>query len=167
MDDKDLKVQEIICQELSLPFINLPVPGQASSQVQNGTNASNAEASGNQPIRNGGSDSTSDVVREATEGVNQGHLYQDSNILYHFRDMQRRQVEFIKKRVLLLEKGLNAEYQKEYFVSLLNEESAYLSAILSMQFFYINCLKIAKKFPSLILVLFHAWNHFLECFFFF
>ncbi|MED6158959.1 hypothetical protein PIB30_037850 [Stylosanthes scabra] len=29
--------------------------------------------------------------------------------------MQRRQVEFIKKRVLLLEKGLNAEYQKEYF----------------------------------------------------
>lgn len=31
--------------------------------------------------------------------------------------MQRRVVEFVKKRVILLEKGLNAEYQKEYFVS--------------------------------------------------
>lgn len=40
-----------------------------------------------------------------------------NNALYHFREMQRRLVEFVKKRVLLLEKGLNAEYQKEYFVS--------------------------------------------------
>ena len=40
-----------------------------------------------------------------------------TTLLYQFREMQRRQVEFIKKRVLLLEKGLNAEYQKEYFVS--------------------------------------------------
>ncbi|KAI3509061.1 hypothetical protein L1887_24087 [Cichorium endivia] len=37
-----------------------------------------------------------------------------NNALYHFGEMQRRLVEFVKKHVLL-EKGLNAEYQKEYF----------------------------------------------------
>lgn len=118
VDDKDLRVQEVICQELNLPFINLPVPGQSSSQLQNGANTSNTETLGNQTQGNGtGSDSAADGVQGTTDAANQSQQYQDSSILYHFRDMQRRQVEFIKKRVLLLEKGLNAEYQKEYFVS--------------------------------------------------
>jgi len=38
---------------------------------------------------------------------------------YQYRHMQRAQIEFIKKRLGLLEKGLIAECQKEYFVSAL------------------------------------------------
>jgi chromodomain-helicase-DNA-binding protein 4 len=113
VDDKELRIQEVICQELNLPFINLPVPGQAASQGQTGTNTANAEAPGTQLGENGsGNDIATDVTQGTTDAANQSRLYQDSSILYHYRDMQRRQVEFIKKRVLLLEKGLNAEYQK-------------------------------------------------------
>ncbi|BAT78110.1 CHD3-type chromatin-remodeling factor [Vigna angularis] len=115
VDDKDLKIQEVICQELNLPFINLPVPGQVGSQPQNGANLTSAEVPNSQSRENGGSDIPADGAQGSGDARNQAQLYQDSSILYHFRDMQRRQVEFIKKRVLLLEKGLNAEYQKEYF----------------------------------------------------
>ncbi|XP_037493511.1 CHD3-type chromatin-remodeling factor PICKLE [Jatropha curcas] len=116
VDDKDLRIQELICQELNLPFINLPVPGQAGSQAQNGVNTVTTEAPSTQVQGNGGGNVLAADVAQGTNDVpNQQQLYQDSSILYHFRDMQRRQVEFIKKRVLLLEKGLNAEYQKEYF----------------------------------------------------
>ncbi|XP_044463556.1 CHD3-type chromatin-remodeling factor PICKLE-like isoform X3 [Mangifera indica] len=116
VDDKDLKVQEVICQEMNLPFINLPFPGQSSTQSQNDTNTANTETLGSQTQVNGtGTDSTADGVQGTTDVVNQPQQYQDSSILYRFRDMQRRQVEFIKKRVMLLEKGLNAEYQKVYF----------------------------------------------------
>ncbi|KAK4600631.1 hypothetical protein RGQ29_010329 [Quercus rubra] len=127
VDDKELRIQEVICQELNLPFINLPVPGQAASQVQNGTNTANADApgSGTQSKENGvGNDIATDVTQGTTDSANQARVYQDSSILYHFRDMQRRQVEFIKKRVLLLEKGLNAEYQKEYYGDMKSNEIA-------------------------------------------
>ncbi|XVF35658.1 hypothetical protein REPUB_Repub18cG0165100 [Reevesia pubescens] len=125
VDDKDLRIQEVICQELNLPFITLPVPGQAGSQVQNGTNTTSVESTGNQSRGNGsGNDVGGEVAQGVTDAVNQAQLYQDSTIFYHFRDMQRRLVEFIKKRVLLLEKGLNAEYQKEYYLEneVTNEE---------------------------------------------
>ncbi|KAJ9167671.1 hypothetical protein P3X46_019285 [Hevea brasiliensis] len=118
VDDKDLRIQEIIFQELNLPSINLPVQGQASSQAQNGVNTVTVEAPSTQVQGNGNgtnNDMATDVAQGMTDVANQPQLYQDSPIIYHFRDMQRRQVEFIKKRVLLLEKGLNAEYQKEYF----------------------------------------------------
>lgn len=99
---------------MNLPIINLPIANQGGSQAQNGSNAATTEA----PRENGsGNDVATDVPQGTTDAANQSQVYQDSSILYHFRDMQRRQVEFIKKRVLLLEKGLNAEYQKEYFVS--------------------------------------------------
>ncbi|KAK4277229.1 hypothetical protein QN277_015253 [Acacia crassicarpa] len=115
VDDKDLKIQEVICQELNLPIINLPVPGQVLTQAQNGANSTNVEAMANQSGENGGNDTVADGVPGSGDARNQTPLYQESSILYHFRDMQRRQVEFVKKRVLLLEKGLYAEYQKEYF----------------------------------------------------
>lgn len=122
MDDKELRFQELICQELNLPVINLPVLGQPNSQGPNGPVTSNAESSGGGPSTGNGSGSNSATVdgaagtSEAAGNLGQ-QVYHDSAVLYHFRDMQRRQVEFIKKRVLLLEKGLNAEYQKVYFVS--------------------------------------------------
>ncbi|XP_022754460.1 CHD3-type chromatin-remodeling factor PICKLE-like isoform X2 [Durio zibethinus] len=125
VDDKGLTIQEVICQELNLPFINLPVPGQAGSQVQNGANTTNVESTGNQTRGNGsGNDVGGEVAQGVADAVNQAQLYQDSSILYHFRDMQRRQVEYIKKRVLLLEKGLTAEYQKEYYGEMKTNELA-------------------------------------------
>ncbi|PIN15481.1 putative helicase [Handroanthus impetiginosus] len=150
VDDKDLRIQEVICQELNLPYINTPAPvapqaqnsasqalqaqtnppgtSQAqvpasgvpqthvSSQSQNGVNPEHVEAHGNQTKgTSGGTDSGADVAHGAGDTPSRTQLFQDQSSLYHFREMQRRQVEFIKKRVLLLEKGLNAELQKLYF----------------------------------------------------
>ncbi|XP_030476827.2 CHD3-type chromatin-remodeling factor PICKLE isoform X2 [Syzygium oleosum] len=118
VDDKDLRLQEVICQELNLPFINVPIPGQVPVQPQNVANSADATSSNNQPRGNGngnGNDPAVNVSQRVTETATQGQVYQDSNLLYHYRDTQRRQVEFIKKRVLLLEKGLNTEYQRDYF----------------------------------------------------
>ncbi|KAK4491067.1 hypothetical protein RD792_001789 [Penstemon davidsonii] len=42
---------------------------------------------------------------------------QDQSMLHKFRELQKRQVEFIKKRVMLLEKGLYAELQEESYAS--------------------------------------------------
>ncbi|KAL6345794.1 hypothetical protein AAG906_017546 [Vitis piasezkii] len=123
VDDKDLKVQEVICQEQNLPFINFPVPG--GSQAPDGTHTANSEAPGNQTKGTGsGTDLAPDVTQGGTDASNRAQLYQDSSVLYHFREMQRRQVEFIKKRVLLLEKALNTEYQKEYFGDIKSNEIA-------------------------------------------
>ncbi|XP_058203375.1 CHD3-type chromatin-remodeling factor PICKLE-like isoform X3 [Rhododendron vialii] len=114
VDDKDLRVQEIICQELNLPFITLPVPG--ASQAQDAANIAATETPANQTKETGGgTDLAAEAAQGAPDAPNRTHLYPDSNTLYHFREMQRRQVEFVKKRVLLLEKALNAELQKEAF----------------------------------------------------
>lgn len=117
VDDKDLRVQELICQELNLPFITLPVPG--ASQAQDAANIAATETPANQTKETGGgTDLAAEAAQGAPDAPNRTQLYPDSNTLYHFREMQRRQVEFVKKRVLLLEKALNAELQKEAFVSL-------------------------------------------------
>lgn len=144
VDDKDLRIQEVICQELNLPFINTPAPGATQVQNVTGTSQAQASASGVPPPQvptpgfsqstNGvnsvhvapgneakettaGSEAAADIVHGATDTTARSQLFQDQSMLYHFREMQRRQVEFIKKRVLLLEKGLNAELQKDYYVS--------------------------------------------------
>ncbi|KAL2534409.1 CHD3-type chromatin-remodeling factor PICKLE [Abeliophyllum distichum] len=153
VDDKELRIQEVICQVLNLPFINLPAPGdlqgqnsasgapqmQSSSaapqtqvsapgvsqaqdpspgflQAQNGMTTPEIGTSGNQVKgTNSENDQGADVAQGITNSAAQTPPVQDHSVLYSFREMQRRQVEFIKKRVLLLEKVLNAEYQKEYF----------------------------------------------------
>ena len=116
VDEKDLRVQEVICQELNLPFITLPVPG--ASQTQDGSNRASTETPGSQTTGTGaGNNLAPDATPAAPDAANRAQIFQDSSVLYHFREMQRRQVEFIKKRVLLLEKALTAEYQKEVFVS--------------------------------------------------
>ncbi|XVF89383.1 hypothetical protein PTKIN_Ptkin19aG0125900 [Pterospermum kingtungense] len=124
-DDKDLGLLEVICQELNLPSVNLPVPGQAGSQVKNGANTSSVEPTGNQTQGNSsGQGVGGEVGHGGTDAVNQAQLYQDSSVLYHFRDLQRRQVEFIKKRVLLLERGVVAEYEKVYKAEKAKEASS-------------------------------------------
>ncbi|GER35306.1 chromodomain helicase DNA binding protein [Striga asiatica] len=129
VDDKGLNIQEVICQELNLPFVNTPgigapsqnsasatsqapastsgvsqphVPTSGSSESQNGINLEHVEAPGKE---------TTDVLNNST---GRAQLVQDQTVMFHFREMQRRLVEFIKKRVLLLEKGLVAEFEKIY-----------------------------------------------------
>ncbi|KAL3360970.1 hypothetical protein AABB24_014074 [Solanum stoloniferum] len=144
VDDKELRIQEIICKELNLPVINLPVHGASQPQVPpapgpsqelpasevpqaqftvpgasqppHGVNTANAGSVGGQVKVTGDGDGNicGAELSHGTSDPSNRQVIQDSSSLYHhFREMQRRQVEFIKKRVLLLEKGLNAEYQKE------------------------------------------------------
>ncbi|KAK7260935.1 hypothetical protein RIF29_27236 [Crotalaria pallida] len=141
LDDKDLKIQEVICQELSITPLKLPVPGQVCAQVQDNANMINVEPTCHQSREDGRGDISADVATitnaESTcnlsrensksdiaadggaqgsgDARNQAPQFQLSSTLYHHRDVQRRQIEFVKRRVLLLEKGINAEYQKEYF----------------------------------------------------
>ncbi|CAH1442278.1 unnamed protein product [Lactuca virosa] len=104
VDDKDLRVQEVICQELNLPGINMSLPGTGAPQ---GQFVPPGSVEAQTPVAASGVSQPQAQVQDSTTAAN--------NALYHFREMQRRLVEFVKKRVLLLEKGLNAEYQKEYF----------------------------------------------------
>ncbi|XP_015079213.1 CHD3-type chromatin-remodeling factor PICKLE isoform X1 [Solanum pennellii] len=137
IDDKELRIQEVVCKELNLPSITLPVPGASQPQVPpapgasqalpasgvsqvsapgvyqapNGLNTANAGTTGNQVKA---ADETNHEVSHGTsDPSNRTQLHQDSSLLYHFREMQRRQVEFIRKRVMLLENAINAEYQRE------------------------------------------------------
>ncbi|XP_021769423.1 CHD3-type chromatin-remodeling factor PICKLE-like [Chenopodium quinoa] len=108
LDDKDLRIQELICQELNLQVINLASLAVGGNQAQSGSQmANNIEPSGDSV--KGTVSQNNSASEPAAGGVDA------TTILYQFREMQRRQVEFIKKRVLLLEKGLQAECQKEVF----------------------------------------------------
>ncbi|CAH9086176.1 unnamed protein product [Cuscuta europaea] len=137
IDDKELKFQELICKEINIPFMTLPVPGTSqqpviapgSSQPQvPGTGISQAQTSNGENKADAGSTinqahgcaSRNDLGAEvggtgSNDPSNRTQNFQDSSFLHHFREIQRRQVEFIKKRVLLLEKALNAEYAKEAY----------------------------------------------------
>ncbi|CAL5443704.1 unnamed protein product [Camellia sinensis] len=120
VDDKDLKVQEVICQELNLLVLALPVPG--ASQSQDGANVVSVETPMNETKGTVvGNDLGVDAANRAPDAANRSQLFQDSLSLYHYREMQRRHVEFIKKKVLFLEKLQNTEYQKEAFKLDVNE----------------------------------------------
>ncbi|PRQ42235.1 putative DNA helicase chromatin regulator PHD family [Rosa chinensis] len=118
VDDKDLGIQEVICQELNLPF-----PGQV--KAQNGAHA-NTEAPGNAAGNGNGNDVGENVAQGTIDPVNQPQSYPESSTSHYSRDMQRRLVEFIKRRVLLLEDGNNKEAQKEYYDELYANEIAEL-----------------------------------------
>ncbi|CAL0323181.1 unnamed protein product [Lupinus luteus] len=111
VDDKVLNLQEVICQELNIPLVNTQVPGQVGSQVQ-----TNAGSVANITKENAQSDIAADGAQGGSGGArNQTQLLRESTMLYHYRDMQRKLIDFVKRRVQLLEKGLNTEYQDEYF----------------------------------------------------
>ncbi|CAN8315046.1 unnamed protein product [Cochlearia groenlandica] len=104
VDDKELGIQELICKELNFPHISLSAAEQAGLQAQNGSGSSIPGAQTNQNLGSGvtGTNNTSaDAVQV--------------NSMFYYRDMQRRLVEFVKKRVLLLEKALNYEYAEDYY----------------------------------------------------
>ncbi|KAF5191952.1 Chd3-type chromatin-remodeling factor pickle [Thalictrum thalictroides] len=112
VEDKDLQIQHVICQEQNLlPFLN----GSGGAQVHDCQNITEGASSIQVTDAGSGNDLGPDVRQGTTENANRNQLYQLSPNTYNFREMQRRLVEFIKKRVLLLEKAINAEYQKEFF----------------------------------------------------
>lgn len=116
LDDKELKVTEIICQELNLPIITLSVPGV--SQAQDGAYTATSGAPVNQTNGTANMNGlTSDAAQGTPDAVNQTTTSQGSSALHKVRDIQRRQVEFIKKRILLLEKAVNTEYGNDVLVS--------------------------------------------------
>lgn len=51
-----------------------------------------------------------------SEDTTKNQNYPDYSAVYQFREVQRRMVEFIRKRYLLLEKVLNAECHKAEMV---------------------------------------------------
>lgn len=102
MDDKELGIQELICKELNFPHISLSAAEQAGLQGQNGSGSSNPGAQTN---HNPGS-----VVSGNNNVLADGAQV---NSMFYYRDMQRRLVEFVKKRVLLLEKAMNYEYAED------------------------------------------------------
>ncbi|KAL8478178.1 hypothetical protein ACS0TY_030169 [Phlomoides rotata] len=80
-----------------------------------GGNLENVEAPGNQAK---GSDFRAEQHMEPLILQPDHNLFKISLSHYHFREMQRRQVEFVKKRVLFLEKGLAAEeLLKEHYAN--------------------------------------------------
>ncbi|EPS66464.1 hypothetical protein M569_08312, partial [Genlisea aurea] len=109
LDDKDLRFQEAISQELNLPLVN--PPGGGASQPQPPSSSSSEHV-----VEAHGDPAKAAAVRNAEGGGGVEGTYQDQSVmLTSFKEMQRRQVEFIKKRVLLLEKCLCAELQKVYY----------------------------------------------------
>ncbi|KAL3650669.1 hypothetical protein CASFOL_007072 [Castilleja foliolosa] len=146
VDDKDLKIQEVICRELNLKYISLPpasvasqaqihnpgtsqaqasvagvsqphIPSTGVSESQNGLNSEHVEAPGNQAkgTTTGGSDVGEDVAQGVTNATGRTPNFQDQALLHQYMVMQKRLVEFVKKRVSLLEKALCAELQKIYY----------------------------------------------------
>ncbi|CAL5383357.1 unnamed protein product [Camellia sinensis] len=88
VDDKDLKVQEVICQKLNLPVVTFPVPG--ASQSQDGANVVSAETPMNETKGTVfGNDLGVDAANRAPDAANRSQLFQDSSSLYHYREMQR------------------------------------------------------------------------------
>ncbi|KAF2618497.1 hypothetical protein F2Q68_00041988 [Brassica cretica] len=102
VDDKGLGIQELICKELNFPHISLSAAEQAGLQGQNGSGSSNLGAQ-----NHGGGVTGNSNASPADAG--------QVNSMFYYRDMQRRLVEFVKKRVLLLEKALNYEYAEDYY----------------------------------------------------
>ncbi|KAJ0984869.1 hypothetical protein J5N97_003225 [Dioscorea zingiberensis] len=91
VEDKELGLAEVVRQELNLPVINGSFPGGV--QTNDSVNP--------EQTANGLSDDTK-----------KNQNYPDYSGVYQFREVQRRMVEFIRKRYLLLEKVLNAECHK-------------------------------------------------------
>ncbi|KAH7688333.1 DNA helicase protein [Dioscorea alata] len=91
VEDKELGLADVVRQELNLPVMN----GSFSGGVQ-ANDSVNSEHTAN------------GISEDTTKNQN----YPDYSAVYQFREVQRRMVEFIRKRYLLLEKVLNAECHK-------------------------------------------------------
>ncbi|XP_031482496.1 CHD3-type chromatin-remodeling factor PICKLE [Nymphaea colorata] len=114
IEDRELGIQEIVCQEQNLPYLNSSTMGNVLGQEgAHFPNSGVTKANGPGVV----SEAAMEDIQENTKG---NQLQQESYVLsesqiIHFREVQRRLVEFVKKRVILLEKALSLEYQKTLF----------------------------------------------------
>uniref|UniRef100_A0A7N0U7Q7 CHD3-type chromatin-remodeling factor PICKLE n=1 Tax=Kalanchoe fedtschenkoi TaxID=63787 RepID=A0A7N0U7Q7_KALFE len=107
LDDQELMINKVVSRELNLPLIRVSV---GTVEAQDNGNSSAAETNGNQSFKIDGTNGVNDAVRQA-------QLYQDASSSYNEKEIQRRYVEFVKKRVLLLEKAFNVELYKEHLAA--------------------------------------------------
>ncbi|KAK8923553.1 CHD3-type chromatin-remodeling factor PICKLE [Platanthera zijinensis] len=96
VEDKDLGLAEIVRQEMNLPVINGPFVGVGNQA----SDCANTEYSAN----------------ESSEAPISNQSNPDYNMLNQFREVQRRIVDFIRKRYHLLDKAMNAELLRERHV---------------------------------------------------
>ncbi|KAK1275276.1 CHD3-type chromatin-remodeling factor PICKLE [Acorus gramineus] len=113
LDDKSLGFMEIICQELNLSFTNGSAIG--STQMHETTCGPSVNGGLSQGASVGTGSGFSDATSQSAEATQGIQLGSDVSIFYQSREAQRRMAEFLKKRFCILEKAINAEYQKEYF----------------------------------------------------
>eukprot|EP01018_Ginkgo_biloba_P007663 Gb_18673 [translate_table: standard] len=123
VEDQEVGFQQVIRKELQLPSINASTTGSHASMYAGVTPTTenkyfHAHGDGHSNIVEG--QVRTSVAADYTGGENPAslnekktQLHQDGLISAESRDVQKRMVEFIRKRVLLLEKALNAEYHKE------------------------------------------------------
>ncbi|MQL75942.1 hypothetical protein Taro_008328, partial [Colocasia esculenta] len=113
VEDKDFGFVDIVRQEQNLPFVNGFVTGcaQTNGPSVNGVNFSGTSDSQMQGSVNGNVyGPPADAAPDGTSEVPRGNLsFPDASTLYQFREVQRRVVEFIRKRFFLLEKAIHTE----------------------------------------------------------
>lgn len=93
VEDKDVGLAEIVRQELNLPVINGPFVGAGNSAIDNA--------------------STGYSINGSSEAPKANQSNPDYSMLYQFRELQRRIVDFIRKKYHLLDKAINAELLRE------------------------------------------------------
>ncbi|XP_017430906.1 CHD3-type chromatin-remodeling factor PICKLE isoform X2 [Vigna angularis] len=115
--DKDLKIEKVICQELNIPVADVSVQVQSDSRKLYGPNITNVESS-----TSFNKSKQSDLCGSSDRGK-QTQSHRKSVTWDQNKQIHRAHIEFIKKRLRLLETGLTAECQNERFSDLrANEE---------------------------------------------
>ncbi|WVY90000.1 hypothetical protein V8G54_035514 [Vigna mungo] len=114
--DKDLQIQTVICQELNIAVEDVAVEVQSDSRMLHGPNITNVE-----PSTSFNQSKQSDLCGSSDRG-RQIQSHHQSATRDENKQIKRARIEFIKRRLRLLEKGLIAEYQNERFSELKAQE---------------------------------------------
>ncbi|CAA0841965.1 CHD3-type chromatin-remodeling factor PICKLE [Striga hermonthica] len=102
VEDKELKIQEVICQELNLPAASV------TSQAQSQARSSSSGISQPHVPTSASSETQNDVKSGRVEAPETTDVGADA----HKGATNRRLVDFIKRRLLLVEQGLLTEHEK-------------------------------------------------------
>ncbi|CAA7398038.1 unnamed protein product [Spirodela intermedia] len=109
VEDKELGLGDIVRQEQNLPSVNGSAPG--SNQINDGAaNGAPPAGGSDNPMQGAAAGSLPDAAPDGTLEHSRGNQsLPDVAMLYQLRELQRRMVEFIRKRFLLLEKAIHTE----------------------------------------------------------
>uniref|UniRef100_A0A1D1YBA8 CHD3-type chromatin-remodeling factor PICKLE n=1 Tax=Anthurium amnicola TaxID=1678845 RepID=A0A1D1YBA8_9ARAE len=111
VEDKDTGIADVVRQEQNLPFANGFVTGCAQTNGVPSTNgAIPSGTTDGQMQRSGSGNVSASLITDGTSDVSRGNQsFPDASMLYHIREVQRRMVEVIRKRFILLEKAIHTE----------------------------------------------------------